>query len=63
MYDLEMKIPEMPGEEMLNRMTLAVDPDRLGNHPTGMTADDIRNVYRRAFTPLCAAEKQACLVI
>ena len=63
MYDLEMKIPEMPGEEMLNRMTLAVDPDRLGNHPTGMTADDIRNVYRRAFMPLCAAEKQACIDI
>ena len=63
MYDLEMKIPEMPGEEMMNRMTLAVDPDRLGNHPTGMTADDIRNVYRRAFMPLCAAEKQACIDI
>ena len=63
MYDLDMRTPEMPEEETLNKLTLAVDPDRLGNHPAGMTADDIRNVYRRAFTPLCAAEKQACIDI
>ena len=50
----------MPDAETLEALTAAVDPDRLGNHPVDMTSDDIRDVYRRAFTPLCAAEKQAC---
>ena len=29
----------------------------------GFTQDEIRAAYRRAFTPLCAAERQACLDI
>ena len=60
LYDLDMPVPEMPGEEELNRLAVAVDPDRLGNHPVKMSEEEIRNTYRCAFTPLCEAEKQAC---
>ena len=60
MYDLEMEIPPMPDAGTLETLTSSVDPDRLGNHPVDMTTEDILTVYRRAFTPLCAAEKQAC---
>ncbi len=60
MYDLGMKIPEMPDGETLNQLTMAVNPDWLRNHPVDMTAEDVRNVYRCAFIPLCAAEQQAC---
>ena len=63
LYDLEMEIPEMPGEEALDRLTDAVDPQRLGNHPVEMAREDIRKAYMKAFTPLCASEKQACLDI
>lgn len=63
LYDLEMEIPEMPGEDALDRLADAVDPQRLGNHPVELSREDIRNAYRKAFTPLCASEKQACLDI
>lgn len=63
LYDLEMEIPPMPSEETLNLLADSVDPQRLGNHPVKMTRDDVKEVYRRAFLPLCAAEKQACLDI
>ena len=60
MYDLEMEIPPIPDAETLETLTSSVEPDRLGSNPADMTAEDILTVYRRAFTPLCAAEKQAC---
>ncbi len=60
LYDLEMKIPEMPDEERLNALADGVNPERLGNHPVAMTRADVKETYRRAFAPLCAAEKQAC---
>ena len=60
LYDLEMKIPEMPDEERLNALADGVNPERLGNHPAAMTRADVKETYRRAFAPLCAAEKQAC---
>ena len=63
LYDLEMEIPAMPSGETLDRLAASVDPDRLGNHPVKMNTDDVREAYRKAFTPQCAAEKQACLDI
>ena len=63
LYDLGMEMPGMPGRETLEKLVSSVDPERLGNHPAAMSADDVRNAYIRAFTPLCAAEKQACLDI
>lgn len=63
LFDLDMEIPEMPGEETLEHLADAVDPQRLGNHPVEMTREDILMAYRKAFTPLCTSEKQACLDI
>ncbi|MBR6966195.1 MAG: iron-containing alcohol dehydrogenase [Clostridia bacterium] len=63
LYDLEMAVPEMPAEETLNELADSVNPERLGNHPVRMTREDVKEAYRRAFAPLCAAEKQACLDI
>lgn len=63
LYDLEMEIPSMPDAETLEALAASVDPDRLGNHPIRMTSADVLETYRRAFIPLCAAEKQACLDI
>ena len=61
LYDLEMEIPDRPAEDVLDRLADAVDPQRLGNHPVSMTREEVKQAYRKAFTPLCAAEKQACL--
>ena len=63
LYDLEMRIPDMPDEDVLNMLSASVDPNRLGNHPVEISSEEILNIYRRAFTPLCAAEKQACMDI
>ena len=60
LFDLEMEIPEPPDETMLDALADAVNPERLGNHPVTMTREDVKETYRRAFAPLCAAEKQAC---
>ena len=61
LYDLDMEIPDLPAEEVLNSLADAVDPQRLGNHPVPMTREEVKQTYRKAFTPLCTAEKQACL--
>ena len=53
----------MPDADTLEALAASVDPDRLGNHPVKMTAEDVLETYRRALTPLCAAERQACLDI
>ena len=63
MYDLEMEIPQMPGDDLMREIVSSVDTNRLGNHPVPMSAEDVERAYRKAFTPLCAAEKQACLDI
>ena len=63
MYDLEMEIPPVPDPETLDQLAASVNPERMGNHPVPLTGEEIREAYRRAFTPLCAAEKQACLDI
>ena len=63
LYSLEMEIPPAPDGETLKALAAAVDPDRLGNHPVKMTGEDVLDTYRRAFIPLCEAEKQACMDI
>jgi len=63
LFDLEMTIPDQPDEETIKRLALSVDPARLGNHPVKMTEADVERAYRLAFTPMCGAERQACLDI
>jgi len=58
-----MSIPEMPEEAMMEELVSSVNTERLNNHPVAMTREEIREAYRRAMTPLCGNEKQACLDI
>ena len=63
MYDLEMPVPQMPDEKMMEELAGSVNTERLSNHPVKMSKDEIQEAYRRAMTPLCENEKQACLDI
>ena len=63
LYDLEMTVPPVPDEDMLEELAGSVNVERLNNHPVRMTRDEIKEAYRRAMTPLCENEKQACLDI
>ena len=63
LYDLEMEIPPVPDQETLDELASSVNEQRLNNHPVTMTKEDVRQAYRRAFTPLRGNEKQACLDI
>jgi len=63
LYDLEMEIPSCPDDSLLNELTDSVNTERLNNHPVDLTKDEIREVYRKAMTPLCENEKKACIDI
>ncbi len=61
--DLDMKMPDLPDEAALDELAGSVNVERMNNHPVKMTRDEIREAYRKALTPMCEAEKQACLDI
>ena len=63
MIDLDMALPDMPDEETLDKLTDSVNLERLGNHPMQLTRQQIRWIYKKAFTPLPENERQACLDI
>ena len=63
LYDLEMKIPAVPDENVLDELASSVNIERLNNHPVKMTKEEIKQIYRRAMTPLRDNEKLACLDI
>ena len=63
LYDLEMPIPPLPDEAMLRELAGSVNAERLSNHPVKLTEEEILEAYRRAMTPACGNEKQACLDI
>ena len=63
MIDLDMPLPDMPDEETLDKLTDSVNLERLGNHPMQLTRQQIRWIYKKAFTPLPENERQACLDI
>ncbi|MBR0514165.1 MAG: phosphonoacetaldehyde reductase [Clostridia bacterium] len=63
MFDLEMQIPELPDDAALEELAGSVNAERMNNHPVKMTHGEIKEAYRRAMTPMCEAEKQACLDI
>ena len=60
MIDLDMKTPDLPDEKMLDALAGSVNAERMNNHPFPMTHEEIREAYRRAMTPMCETEKQAC---
>ena len=63
LYDLEMLIPPVPEEAVLEELACSVNTERLNNHPVKMTKEEIKQIYRRAMIPPRANEKQACLDI
>ncbi len=63
LYDLEMTIPPVPDEAILDELADSVNVERLNNHPVRLTKEEIKQVYRRSMTPVCDNEKQACLDI
>ena len=63
LIDLGMEAPEMPSEEILRKLTESVNPERLGNHPTVLSPEEISRIYRQAFLPILEPERQACLDI
>ena len=63
LYDLEMEIPEVPEETILEELADSVNTERLNNHPVKLAREDIVRAYRNAMTPLCENEKQACIDI
>ena len=63
LYDLEMEIPPVPDEGILEELACSVNTERLNNHPVKMNGAEIKQAYRRAMTPLRENEKQACLDI
>ena len=63
LYDLEMEIPPVPEDSILEELASSVNIERLNNHPVTLTKEEIKTAYRRAMTPLCENEKQACIDI
>ena len=63
LLDLEMQIPALPDDSMLDELAGSVNAERLSNHPVALTRDEIRSAYRQSMTPMCESEKQACLDI
>ena len=63
LYDLEIAIPPMPDDRLLDELTDSVNTERLNNHPVALTREEIRETYRKSFLPLCENEKKACLDI
>ena len=63
LIDLAMPLPPMPSEDLLDKLTDSVNPERLSNHPMLLSRSQIRSIYRQAFTPPPENERQACLDI
>ena len=63
LYDLEMSIPAVPDENLMEELVSSVNTERLNNHPVALSGEEIREAYRRSMTPVCENEKQACLDI
>jgi len=63
LYDLEMAIPSVPDDDLLEELAGSVNIERLNNHPVPLTKEEIKTAYRRAMTPMPENEKQACLDI
>lgn len=47
----------MPDDATLDALTASVNVQRLGNHPQKLTPEELRAVYKEAFTPIRTEEK------
>ncbi len=60
MLSLEMSIPPCPPEEQLEALASSVNTERLNNHPVPLSHEEVKEAYRRAFTPLSPNEQKLC---
>ena len=61
LIDLGMEPETMPDEATLDALADSVNVERLGNHPMPLTRDDLKKIYRRAFTRRAGADRQVCI--
>lgn len=61
LIDLGLEPTSMPDEATLDALADSVNPERLGNHPMPLTRDELKAVYRRAFTRRAGADRQVCI--
>lgn len=59
--DLGLEPETVPDEDTLNALADSVNVERLGNHPMPLTRDQLKSVYRRAFTRRAGADRQVCI--
>ena len=63
MIDLNMDVPFISENKILDSLADSVNLERLQNHPLMMDRDTVIEAYRRSFVLLSPTEKQACLDI
>lgn len=63
LYDLDMTIPTIPDEKLMDELVDSVNTERLNNHPVSLTKEEIRKIYRMSMSPVNECEKQACIDI
>lgn len=61
LIDLGMEPEAMPDEATLDALADSVNVERLGNHPVPLTRDELKKIYRRAFTRRAGADRQVCI--
>ena len=48
-------------EATLDALADSVNTQRLSNHPMPLTRDELKSIYRRAFTRRAGADRQVCI--
>ena len=61
LIDLGLEPEVMPDEALLDALADSVNTQRLSNHPMPLTRDELKSVYRRAFTRRAGADRQVCI--
>lgn len=61
LIDLGLEPETMPDEATLDVLADSVNTERLGNHPMTLTRDELKSIYRRAFTRRAGADRQVCI--
>ncbi len=59
--DLGLEPESMPDEATLDALADSVNLERLSNHPMCLSREDIKGIYRRAFTRRAGADRQVCI--
>ncbi len=60
MIDLGLEVTQMPEDSVLDAIVDDVDLNRVQHHIELLTKEQIRRIYRRAFTPAQGKDRQVC---